>query len=135
MEDTKQSRHFVYRSVWVHDSCGRTLGSVHRRAAADGEEAVAAGLEVQFLNFVYHGDGRIGRYLGIMLVCNTCLVKRGLCNRRNGLADRAAGDDHDLFDVIFLKQLGSLAQCTLSLNGDGLAPVETASGYVENRLK
>lgn len=70
-----------------------------------------------------------------MLVGDAGLIQSGLRNGGYRLADGAAGDDHDLLDVVFLEKLGSLAQRALAFNGDGLAPVEAAGGNVENCLK
>ena len=119
----------------MHDSCRGTLGRVHRRTAADCKEALASGLKVFFLNFIHDGHCRVCGNLGVMLVCDAGLVQSGLRNGGYRLADGAAGDDHDLLDVVFLEKLGSLAQRALAFNGDGLAPVEAAGGNVENCLK
>ena len=133
--DLEQTGHFVHGCVRVYDSCRCALGSVHRRTAADGKEALASGLKVFFLNFVHDGYRRVCGNLGVMLVCDAGLVQSGLCNGGYRLADGAAGDDHDLLDVVFLEKLGSLAQRALALNGDGLAPVEATGGNVENGLE
>ena len=119
----------------MHDSCRCALGSVHRRTAADGEKTFASGLKVLLLYFVHDCNRRVCGNLGVVLVGDAGLVQSGLRNGGYRLADGAAGDDHDLLDVVFLEKLGSLAQRALALNGDGLAPVEAAGGNVENCLK
>ena len=135
MQDLEQSGHFVDRGLGMDYSCGRALCRVHRRAAAYREECVAAGLKIHFLYLINDLDRGVGGDLGIVLVGYTRLVEGFLGNRSDSLADGAARNYHDLLNVMLLKKLRSLCQCALAGDGDGLAPVQTACGNIENCLE
>ena len=135
VHDLEQSRHLVDGGVGMHDSCRSTLCRVHGRAAADGEETVAAGLEVHLLNFINDLDCGVGGDLGIVLVCDTGLIESFLGNGGDSPADGAAGNYHDFLDIVLLKKLGSLVQSALTGDGYRLAPVQKACTDVKNRLK
>ena len=135
MPYAQETRHFVYRSVRVNHSCSRALGSVHRGAAADSEETVASGFEIELLDSVNDRYRGVCRDLGIVLVSDARLVEGSLRNGCYGLSYGSTGYDHDLFNALFFKQLWHLTQRTLALNGYRLAPVKAARADIEYRLK
>lgn len=135
MSYAQKARHFINRRVGMHDSCGRALCGVHRRAAADGEEALAARLKIQLLYLVYDRDGRVCRHIGIMLIGYTGLIERSLCNRSDRFADRAARYDHYLLNALSLKKLGTLFQRACTLDDLRLVPGQRAGADVENGLE
>ena len=100
-----------------------TLCCVHGRTAADSKEAVAIAAQEHILNFVNDLNGGVCGDLAVVHIGNACLVESLHCNWGDGLADGAAGDDHDLFNAVFLKKLGSFCKRAFAGYGNGLAPI------------
>ena len=123
MHDLKKTRHLVDCLVRMNYTGSRTLGGIHGRAAADSEKAVAVIAQEHFLNFVNDLDGGVSGDLAVVHIGDACLVESLHGDGGDGLADGASGDDHDLFNAVFLKKLGSFCKRALTGYGNGLAPI------------
>ena len=59
VHDLEQTRHLVDGAVRVNDSCRCALCGIHRGAAADRKEGVAAVFKIHLLYLVYNGYGGV----------------------------------------------------------------------------
>ena len=110
VHDLEQTGHLVDGLVGVNYTGSCALCCVHGRTAAYREKAVAIVAKEHILNLVNDLDGGVSRDLAVVDIGDAGLVEGLHSDGGDGLTDGATGDDHDLFDAVFLKKLGSLGK-------------------------
>lgn len=127
--------HLLNGLIRADDSCGRTLGAVHRRTAAESDEALAAVVEIEladFFDIVYRGVG-----LGLVVddVIDTVRLETLIeAVEQVESGETLIGDDHHLLQTLLLDDLWQLLDGAGA--GDYLrrSPVEEIDGDSENAL-
>ena len=127
--------HLLNGLIRADDSCGRTLGAVHRRTAAESDEALAAVVKIEladFFDIVYRGVG-----LGLVVddVIDTVRLETLIeAVEQVESGETLIGDDHHLLQTLLLDDLRQLLDGAGA--GDYLrrSPVEKIDGDSENAL-
>ena len=131
----QQARHLADLGLRPHHPGRRGLGRVHGRTAADGDEALAAGVQIELLDPVDRVHGGVGLHLGKEGVGDAGLVQLRQDLRGQLLSHGGAGDDHDLLNLLLFQQLRDLLHAADAGERDRPTPVQAPCAHVEDRLK
>ena len=135
MHDLEETAHFCDGLMGTHHQGRSGLGRVHGGTAADGQKAVAALGQVQVPDSENGGSRRIGLHLGKVDTGNAGALDIFKYGGGQLTAHMAAGDHHDLADLVGLQQLRDAAGAARAGNGDGLAPIQETAADVHQELK
>lgn len=129
------SAHLLNSLIRADDSCSRTLGAVHRRTAAESDEALAAVVKIEladFFDIVYRGV-RLSLVIDDIIdtVCLETLIE---AVEQVESGETLIGDDHHLRQTFLLDDLRQLLDGAGAGDYLGRSPVKEVDGDPENAL-
>ena len=129
------SAHLLNSLIRADDSCSRTLGAVHRRTAAESDEALAAVVKIEladFFDIVYRGV-RLSLVIDDIIdtVCLETLIE---AVEQVESGKTLVGDDHHLRQTLLLDDLRQLLDGAGAGDYLGRSPVKEVDGDPENAL-
>ena len=134
LADTHDTGHVVAALFRAGNAGSRTLGRIHRAAAAESDKAAAAGLHVLRTDLLDRGHGGVGLDLAEHLVGHTGLLERREELRSERLDHVRTGDDHDLFHTALAEHVRYLFKTAGTGEHDRLAPMQAAHTDVKHLL-